>query len=752
MSLLVWLPLNGNIDNQGLNDAYISGSVSYTSGSTFGSYASSGSSTITLRNHTLGRVWSFCFWGYIKSSSATGEWTKIVQFSDGGSNMRVECCPSTYSNGKFTYTIHDNSENKIFSSYIGSSAGYYDQWTHVCFTSDGTTISRYINGTLDGTTPYNGTGVLTGTIYINNNHIINKSDFRFYDNCLSQKEVKAISKGLVAHYRLDKMGNLDMLPNLINAGETMMPNFAASAGNTVLSITRSNGVTRLTCTTAGNTGGRYGRPTSNLVTGKVYTWSCEIRSGGVYNWTSNSARIGFEGGGMLYNITTNSEWKRISMTFTQTTSTAFVVYPSGCIPVNGYVEIKNLKLEEGSLMTDWCPNTEDSTYDSKYYTSNTTIFDSSGYNNHGKADSTGTISISSDSKKYFKCIKFGTGAKNNGVTFKQLLTPSAYLPGVCLSVWFKSDGCNASGGTIAMVGGVSVLMDSPTSLKMIYQYGSSGLRGANYNVTSTEWHHAVVSAYNGSVAFFLDGVKKQSYTQNIYNGHTQGKIAGNAYGGMISDLRVYCTGFSDDEAIALYKTQATIDNDGNMFTDEFVEVESGVEYLPDYMDTSKILGHGWGGQSMVTNDYSLRLSAKHGWQSHAWSNTDWVGKKVYVEFDYIIRDSAYLSSLGVFVWNSGSNGYNNTNKKAQLSVSTSWQHLHLEIASAMQYIGINIRITDGTGNIGSIDIKNMRIYSPGQNVKINGNHSVSARQITESMVKKSSFGMDEVLMDTIIEN
>jgi hypothetical protein len=94
-------------------------------------------------------------------------------------------------------------------------------WHHIACTVDDDTITTYRDGVKVATASIASTGILTdltssnfielgadhpggdefGTDYIN--------DFRVYDHCLSPKEVKELSKGLILHYKLADAGTTE---------------------------------------------------------------------------------------------------------------------------------------------------------------------------------------------------------------------------------------------------------------------------------------------------------------------------------------------------------------------------------------------------------------------------------------------------------------------------------------------------------------------------------------------------------------
>ena len=68
MSLLVHLPLNGNLENKGLADVTISGSPTFSSSGKIGNCLTNGDISITCLEISQSKIWSVCFWGKVISN------------------------------------------------------------------------------------------------------------------------------------------------------------------------------------------------------------------------------------------------------------------------------------------------------------------------------------------------------------------------------------------------------------------------------------------------------------------------------------------------------------------------------------------------------------------------------------------------------------------------------------------------------------------------------------------------------------
>lgn len=217
MSLQVWLPLTGNIQNQGLANCTISGTPAYGDGKLGKALDLINSGKITISCPALNNKsqFSICFW--IKGSKDTndGDWASPIRFTsnktDGTENNHFRFGKDNRADQTgYPIAEFNNSDFPITtSSVVLSGQSDWDNWIHVCFSTNGTLVKRYLNGQYMAGYNYGTGGWLTGTITLRDtryNGFLN--DFRVYDHVLSDKEVKILSRGLVLHYPLDR-NNLD---------------------------------------------------------------------------------------------------------------------------------------------------------------------------------------------------------------------------------------------------------------------------------------------------------------------------------------------------------------------------------------------------------------------------------------------------------------------------------------------------------------------------------------------------------------
>jgi len=214
MALRVWLPLNGSVENKGIGDITFTNQA--TSG--FSDNGKIGKCLNTLNSYYYFTVpqlvnattFSCCFWYKQNgSSSLTTNWRRILDFTtqrSGESNglLRFE---SSYGIANYAISVHSNASYQVCPSTVGnrSLAQQPDTWYHIAMTLDGSMITFYVNGEVFNSGAQT-TGSLTGAVSICETGSQADgwlNDVRIYDHCLSAKEVKEISQGLVLHYKLD---------------------------------------------------------------------------------------------------------------------------------------------------------------------------------------------------------------------------------------------------------------------------------------------------------------------------------------------------------------------------------------------------------------------------------------------------------------------------------------------------------------------------------------------------------------------
>lgn len=102
-------------------------------------------------------------------------------------------------------------------------------------------------------------------------------------------------------------------------------------------------------------GGMYKVPKEKLTVGTKYSWSVWLKSS-----KSMTIEVGMEQGGIKYCAVTTS-WQKFTHTFVAADKSnyAFVMYAKGSIASGDYYFAHSIKVEEGTMSTDWTPAPED---------------------------------------------------------------------------------------------------------------------------------------------------------------------------------------------------------------------------------------------------------------------------------------------------------------------------------------------------------------------------------------------------------
>ena len=573
MALRVWLPLNGNFKNQGTS---LFTSPSLPSGASWGDgklgkglvINNAGSSSGEISDLAGLQKFTICFWYKIPSGKTFTQWSDLV-YNNASSVLRLEV-----SNTSGTSTNWFG-----FGMDAGGLSGQtvtLDTWYHEAITVNGTTLTRYVNGVQKGQKTAGSQATLGNTIKLGDTGMYcTLCDLRIYDECLSPKQIHEISKGLIAHYKLEGIGaNPNLFKNTLNATHS-------SSGAVTGSSSSANFSLDSTATAA------------NLA-GKQVTISVDIDAVDVVaNEESGGHRAGTEiafsrsGGGTTY----LGAWQ----TFTDTASTVRKkLVATGTIPsdwtgglternmyiqrlASGTVKLSNLKIEIGGVATDWTPSVDDAIY-SKLGFNNMLLEDVSG--NGYNATKVGTLNFDSTAPRY----NGGSGCATGIDGLKTDLSISG-MPELTISFWVKP---NASNGGYCCImspynnpAGAGLWIATNCEGCGLWAYRSKYTAGGSL-LTAGTWYHAVYVFNKGTAKWYLNGVE-QTLTKNTYTDTTiplLNNSIGNTYTGTgwntknygsLSDFRIYATALSAADVKQLYDTAGFVDNTNNMYAYEFKE-------------------------------------------------------------------------------------------------------------------------------------------------------------------------------------
>ena len=572
MSLQVWLPLTKDLRQQGLANTTVTNNgatYSSTGGKLGGCYSFDGSTSsintnINIPNFALDKTYSITCW--VCPSGASGQKPIVGIGPD------------------WSWTIFQQDTDLRFVQWDASGSRWGDPaisgvfsantWVHIGVVWNQGTLLFYKNGEkiYEWTAPASRTIKVSsdtvkigGNIYAWGNNYFNGklNDVRIYNHCLSSMEVKELAKGLVLHYPLNRrgFGCNNLIPNTHG---TYVSGWGAAEGSRAEFRSHS-----LDCSLP-------------IEVGKTYTLSFDLKmilntpSSTPYFLVYNTNYKGPHGrwiyqqcNSMLagtYSVGDIIE-KKIIIQFTPTSFEAGS-YANDNIEfystygTSNWYEVYNLKLEEGSIATPWCPNSSDTLYTTMGLNS-TTEYDCSGYCNNGTR--IGTFNWVGDTPKHSVSTVFPSGANyidaDRGAMVTDSITVSLWTK---YSTWGNPISCTEGGGWN--------FEHVSNSIRFPVYVASVGYKLAESNIASStlanEWHMITGTFDKTNVKIYIDGELKGTTETGSTNGIAYASSnailigaeasgthapASTTFVGNISDVRIYATALSDEDILNLYK-------------------------------------------------------------------------------------------------------------------------------------------------------------------------------------------------------
>mgnify|MGYP002543074953 CR=1 FL=1 len=623
--LCLWLPFtDGTTKNYGLTnmDVVDYGTSVYDQGKLGKCRSFVGNGYLQLSNAfgiESGKDFSCCYWIKEISNNILSKFRVVYQCG----NLII----GHYGN---KFDIYSITGNTLDLTYVCDTT----EWVHCCMTyqSSNNTVTIYINGVKCSTSqPKNLTG-LSGTIaligkrssetYLFEGYL---NDFRIYNTCLSPRQVKEISEGLVCHYPLGEVDGKIGGRNLIKNGKG---NVKAGFFKNFPTVTDEYGEFTLKSkkTYKGIILDGFVYECRDYPVGEKYTWSYDIMYT-AWNFPTGSNRgelwmgqryvnapSGETATGAWRGVTQHNlpvvgqngcelnKWYHVKQTVTIPQQASSNVGQQGIISFynsNANVEasftarLKNVKLEKSSTATPWTPAPED---DASFY--DNVIYDTSGYCNNGSVTDSTCPTWSSDTPRYKGSYAFNGNKQYVNCGTSTMIEGQEEITINCwayMDDWTKFNArlfsCTEGGGynTEGVNNSIKFALNIYiTSDKSKYDYTSTigGYSGIKLLDMASGWH-MITCVYKASVgdAIYLDGklYEKKTYTSYgiHFNKYSYLFLGGESSGincitpyfnGKLSDFRIYFTALSDSDILELYQSSASVDNNGNlMLAGEVIE-------------------------------------------------------------------------------------------------------------------------------------------------------------------------------------
>lgn len=634
MSLIHWWPLNGDLlDRVGNNSLqYINSSgkiVTNNSGKLGKCYERTAvGSADLLRSKETMKVFteeSICAWIYVSQHAALKTANGVVTNHDHTTNSGLGI--GVYSSDGTNYYVSINAGNgssRIHSTYWGQT-NIKGAWHHVCLVSNGSTIRMYVDGKEDrAAISYNvyskadyldifnwSTGYYIQTSY---RPACKVCDVRVYDHALSVKEVKELSKALMVHYTFNDVAN-EVTTNII---------YDKYKGY-------SSSLTKLTETFNGM------EIYKNVVT-SPYTGSAKDNAGfchkAAFPYTQEQAKQPY------FQL---SFWKRLNQSYG--------------VNIGGYIKVRYTDETTGQHSWSYSKSNWGTDINSigkwEYITARATLFTGKtvkeiisfyvyGRNaTGGDCDFAGIQLEAKDHPTPYvegsrTGLLFNEAGYDEPISFQNLELTSNTISGSYAGIFDSSKptqirtALDLSGdtdvsiacwlypqnGTTAFTDNALYCVISGTALSL-YAYGrSNSWLDCGSCLTLDAWNHVVVIYSATERIVYVNGKEvKRGAVSNSFDKRSSldigyGSTTTRAFNGKIADFRIYKTPLSADDVLELYESQAAIDKNQNIFTNEIIEQNNSNMTNANSWETGAI-NDASGTENNQSNLLSTRIRSKY---------------------------------------------------------------------------------------------------------------------------------------------
>lgn len=616
MSLVAWYPLiDGSLENKGLDTTPLTlhGTIPFTNGRvrTAPTFSANNNNYYTMPPITKTNDFSVCLW--FKLSSLR---TNCLFWQQGSGNNGINIRYSSQNNdlliawGNISFRVKQNEIHENI-------------WYHLCITTNddgllilyfnGENIQEKVNVSFN---PLTDNYLIMGNTYNFVNPLDGQiQDFRYYDHCLSPKEVKEIAKGLCLHLPLK---GTNARPNLFKNSATMFNgvgynNTTASTWTKTLEFDENapcgvNGkkvkivFKRAEDDYTSFLGVFYNSATTgmpNLTLGATYcatVWArCTVPNVMLMTKVVQSQSIISK-----TDQTLTSEWRRYYFIFDALTETYTTCFYMQNVPVDveGVFEVCCPKLELLSP-TPYIPNVDDTQY-SDYVLD----YEPDCSGNEFDATKHGDLITSDSNGRYNTAVAF-----NGTNTYLQGLAPTnSECKEFTIATWVKLNNVIKSQTLYScrktVDSGISVFYIASQGFRLDDGVGNTIF--ANSTLEPNKWYHIAVTRDTNARKLYINGefISSATTTGALVNMGTMYQVGesnaqtntplGNFLNAVLSDLRLYTSVLSIDDIKELYETSVSIDNDGNLYAYEFNEgfdqsiKKVGVMTSPEFTETTSV--------------------------------------------------------------------------------------------------------------------------------------------------------------------